>query len=128
MRAHWKVICAVASRRWYGLFSTAVHPARQRMMRQRPEMVRTMNSAAIEDEAVRWFVRHESGSFNSEEEALFQAWLEASTIHRIAYIRVEAAWNHASRLKALSAGVTSGVLPPRGSWGDKRFFKGLTPE
>jgi transmembrane sensor len=31
-------------------------------------------------------------------------------------------------MKALGAGVSPGTIPPRGSWGDQRFFGGSTPQ
>jgi transmembrane sensor len=85
-----------------------------------------MNSEKIEEAAARWFARRQSGDWSDAEQAQFQAWLEQNTAHRIAYIRLEAAWNHAARMKALGAGVPAGVIPPRRSWGDQIFFRGLT--
>jgi transmembrane sensor len=42
--------------------------------------------------------------------------LQASTAHRVAFLRLEAAWQHANRLKALGAGAKHGVVPPPGEW------------
>jgi len=84
-----------------------------------------MDSDAIEETATRWFAKRESGTWTEADQAEFDAWLAASTAHRIQYLRVEAAWNHTARLKALGAGVAAGTIPPRGAWGDARFFDGL---
>jgi transmembrane sensor len=59
------------------------------------------------------------------DQAQFAAWLGQRSAHRIAYLRLDAAWNHAARMKALGARVPSGVIPPRRSWGDTRFPRGL---
>jgi len=85
-------------------------------------------SERTEAAAAGWFARRASGRWTELDEAAFEAWLQAETANRIAYIRLEAAWNEAARLKALGAGVAVGVIPPRGSWGDTRFFRGLVAE
>jgi transmembrane sensor len=87
-----------------------------------------MNSDKIEEAAARWLARRESDSLTDAEQAAFDAWLEQRTEHRIAYIRLEAAWNHSERMRALGAGVTPGVIPPRGTWGDQNFFSGGSRE
>ena len=85
-------------------------------------------SEQIEEAAVRWFVRQQGEAWTDADQAELDAWLAAATAHRIHYIRVTTAWNHAARLKALGAGVPSGVIPPRGSWGDTRFPMGVPAE
>ena len=83
----------------------------------------SMDSKAIEEAATRWFVRRESGTWTDAEQAQLDAWLDASTAHRIAFIRLHAAWEQAARMKALGAGVPPGVIPPRGSWRDAPSFR-----
>src|SRR5580693_4644596 len=83
-----------------------------------------MNSEKIEEAAARWLTRRASDTWTDTEQAQFHVWLEQHTAHRIAYIRLEAAWNHSDRMRALGAGVPAGIIPPRGSWGDQIFFKG----
>ncbi|MGH7707393.1 MAG: FecR family protein [Candidatus Dormibacteria bacterium] len=85
-----------------------------------------MNSERIEEAAARWFARRESGTWTEDDQVDFEAWLMHDPAHRIAYIRLDAAWSHAARMKALGAGVPPGVIPPRRSWGDTRFF-GVAP-
>jgi transmembrane sensor len=87
-----------------------------------------MSSEANDEIAARWLVKRESGVWTPEDEARFNTWLEASTINRIAYIRLYAAWDKAARLKALGAGIAPGTVPRRGSWGAIGFFKRTAPE
>lgn len=88
----------------------------------------SMDREVIEDTAVRWFAKRESGAWSEADQAEFDAWRAADRAHRIEYLRVEAAWKQAARMKALGAGVPAGTIPPRGAWGDTRFSKGATPE
>jgi len=87
-----------------------------------------MKSERVEELASRWFARRQSGAWTQADQATFGVWLEEHPAHRIAYIRLDAAWNEAARLKALGAGVPPGVIPPRGSWGDTRFSSGTSAE
>jgi transmembrane sensor len=74
-----------------------------------------MDSEAIERSAADWFARRESDSWTTTEEKLLDQWLAQRTAHRIAFIRLQSAWQRAGRLRVLSAGVAEGVIPPRGS-------------
>jgi transmembrane sensor len=67
----------------------------------------------IEKAAADWLVRRDREEWNNADDAKFQTWLSASTAHRLAFIRLQAAWQQAGRLKALAAGVTnsSALLP-----------------
>lgn len=75
------------------------------------------DSAVIEAAAAEWFAKREGGNWNAADQACLDTWLEASTANRIAYIRLQAAWERAGRLTALGAGVSAGTIPPRDSWG-----------
>jgi transmembrane sensor len=75
------------------------------------------DSIAIEAAAADWFARREGGRWCAEDQAHLEAWLGASTANRIAYIRLQTAWERSGRLKALGAGVPAGIIPPRDSWG-----------
>lgn len=77
------------------------------------------SNAQIEHTAAQWLVRREAG-WDETEQAQFQAWLEASTAHRIAWIRLDTGWQRASRLKALGAGLPPGQVPPPGAWPELR--------
>jgi transmembrane sensor len=71
----------------------------------------------IEAAAAAWFEKREWSHWDSAAEAELQAWLAQSTAHHIAFIRLEAAWERAERLKALGAGVPPGQVPERGAFG-----------
>jgi transmembrane sensor len=85
------------------------------------------DSEVIAQEAARWFVRRDSGTWTDAEQAQLDAWLGQHIAHRIAYIRIESVWTKCDRLRALGAGVEPGVIPPRGSWGSHLFW-GLSTE
>jgi len=92
-------------------------------------MTRSMDSnipksEPIEEAAVRWFTRQQSGAWNEAEQASLDAWLEENVAHRIQYLRIKHVWDKTDSMKALGAGVPAGAIPPRGSWGDKRFLRG----
>lgn len=73
------------------------------------------NGMQIERTAAEWLARREGG-WSEAEQAEFRAWLEASTAHRVAWIRLETGWQRAARLKALGAGLPTGEVPPPGIW------------
>ena len=75
------------------------------------------NSAEIEATAASWFAKREGGDWNAADQAQLEAWLDSSTAHRIAFVRIMTAWERSGRLKALGAGVPAGTIPPRDSWG-----------
>jgi transmembrane sensor len=77
-----------------------------------------MTHAEIEKVAADWVARRAGGSFQASDEGELQAWLDASTAHRIAYLRLVTAWKELGRLKALGAGAPEGTVPARSSWGE----------
>lgn len=70
----------------------------------------------IEDEAARWLVRRDAGDWSDTERAELTQWLEASSAHMVAFVRLEAAWQRVDRLKSLGAGVARGVVPSPDEW------------
>lgn len=82
----------------------------------------------IEQCAADWLARRSSGSWSAAEQAQLQDWLQASTQHKVAFIRLEAAWHQANRLRALSAGVLPGTVPPRGHWQRAAPTEGSPPD
>lgn len=70
----------------------------------------------IEREAAAWLARRDAHGWSAHDEAAFEAWLAGATAHRVARVRLEAAWREAGRLKALGAGQPPGIVPPRGQW------------
>jgi len=76
-----------------------------------------MESAeVVKAQAASWLVKRDSGDWSEEDQAQFTHWLEASTAHVVAFIRLEAAWKRAGRLKPLGAGLPRGIVPPRRRW------------
>lgn len=80
------------------------------------------DSRRIECEAAAWLAGRDRGDWSEREQAQLDAWLDADTAHRVAWLRVASAWKQSDRLKALGAGVNVGVVPPRGHWTLSPFF------
>lgn len=74
------------------------------------------NSRQIELIAADWLARRESGDWSANDGARLEAWLAAATAHRVAFLRLEAAWVESGRLQALAAGRATSGPPPRGTW------------
>jgi transmembrane sensor len=83
----------------------------------------TEHTQEIEYAASEWLIRRDGGTWTLADEARFQAWLDASTLHRVAYLRLELAWEDAARLKALGAGITGDQPPLPGQWNLTPFFE-----
>jgi transmembrane sensor len=76
----------------------------------------------IETAAADWFARRDRGDWQDQDQAAFEAWLDSGIAHRVAFIRMEAAWNQAERLRALGAGIESTTVPEPGGWHFSPFF------
>lgn len=85
------------------------------------------NAEHIERLAADWIVRQQSGEWTEADQVAFDAWIAASTAHRLAYLRLDTMWSEAGRLKAIAAGVPSGTLPERGTWGATRSGRETRP-
>ena len=79
------------------------------------------SSREIEHIAAAWLARRDAGPWSDRDQAQLDAWLEASTAHRVAFIRLDAGWRQADRLKALGAGLPAGTVPERGTWARHHF-------
>ncbi len=79
------------------------------------------SSRRIECTAAAWLARRDSGSLDAAARTELESWLAESIAHRVAFLRLESAWQHSGRLKALGAGVPEGVLPRRGQWSRSPF-------
>jgi transmembrane sensor len=66
-------------------------------------------SLQIEDTAAAWVAKRESGDWGVDDQASLDAWLSASTAHRVAFLRLHAAWDRLSRLSSL--GAVAGGIP-----------------
>lgn len=71
----------------------------------------------IELLASTWLARRDGSNWSAHDQGELDAWLQQSVAHRVAYLRLSAAWRQSDRLKALGAGVSSGNLPERAAWG-----------
>ena len=78
-----------------------------------------MNASArteVERSAARWLARREGDAWSADDDAALHAWLDADTAHRVAFLRLQAAWDESGRLQALGAGWKRPGPPPRGHW------------
>ncbi|OOG61674.1 histidine kinase [Rhodanobacter sp. B04] len=75
------------------------------------------SSRQIELTASAWLAKRDAGAWSAHDQSQLDAWLAASVAHRVAFLRLDAAWRQSDRLKALGAGVPAGVVPARGTWG-----------
>jgi transmembrane sensor len=82
----------------------------------------TANSRQVECAAAAWLARRDAGDWSDREQAALEAWLAQSTAHRVAFLRLEAAWSEAGRLKALGAGAPRQRVPGRGAWARSHYF------
>lgn len=79
------------------------------------------SNTQIEQVAAAWLARRDGGDWQERDRSRLEAWLAESTAHRVAFLRLEAAWTHSGRLKALGAGIQAGALPARGQWSRTPF-------
>jgi transmembrane sensor len=74
------------------------------------------SSSQIERTAAAWLARRDAGAWSPDDQAALDAWLQAATAHRVAFLRLEATWRRADRLRAHGAGRADPMPPPRGEW------------
>lgn len=86
------------------------------------------DSRDVERIAAGWLARRDRDGWTARDADALEAWLEAATTHRVAFLRLQAAWAQAGRLKALGAGIVDGP-PARGHWfgGGTRGATALDP-
>lgn len=71
----------------------------------------------IEQMAGRWLERQDFGGLSAEEETAFASWLAQSVSHRVAYVRLRAAWRRTARLAALHTSMRqTGVASVKTRW------------
>jgi transmembrane sensor len=75
-----------------------------------------MSNAEIEAEAAAWFAKREAEGWTTEHQRELDAWLEQSTAHRIAFLRVCEAWRRVGELGSLTADRAAAEIPERGAW------------
>ncbi len=89
---------------------------------------RTMNASTrteIERIAADWLARRDSDAWTPDDDVALQAWLDADTAHRVALLRLLAAWSESGRLQALGAGWKQPGPPPRGHWAQPAHGVGI---
>lgn len=79
------------------------------------------SSTRIEQTAAAWLARRDGGDWQKPDQSRLDQWLAESIAHRVAFLRLEAAWAHSGRLKALGAGIQAGAIPARGQWSRAPF-------
>ncbi|MDI1252435.1 FecR domain-containing protein [Thermomonas sp.] len=78
-------------------------------------------SLDIEHAASRWLAQRDGDAWSDAHAGALDAWLQVDTAHRVAFLRLQAAWNESGRLQALGAGLRGDGPPPRGSWHTSPF-------
>jgi transmembrane sensor len=82
----------------------------------------TERTNQIDAAAAEWLIRRDSGSWSAADQVCLEEWLDAATLNRVAFLRLELAWEDAARLKALGAGVAGDRPLPPGHWNLTPFF------
>lgn len=77
----------------------------------------------VEEQAAAWLVKRDSGRWSEVDQQALDQWLDASTAHTVAFIRLEAAWQRTGQLQALGAGTPRGVVPSPDDWQLSAVFK-----
>jgi len=81
------------------------------------------SSKIVNDQAAGWLVKRDSGNWTDGDQSALNAWLESSTAHVVAYVRLEAAWKRTQRLKSLGAGIPPGQVPSPDAWQLSPFYE-----
>ncbi|MCC2958132.1 FecR domain-containing protein [Massilia sp. IC2-477] len=68
-------------------------------------MDKNKNAETIEETAAAWVARQDAADWNGELERQRDAWLDADTRHRVAWLRLGAAWSAADALTEQDAGL-----------------------
>jgi transmembrane sensor len=88
----------------------------------------TERTNEIDATASDWLIRRDSGAWTDADRARLDQWLHASALNRVAFLRLELAWEDAGRLKALGAGIQGDQPPPPGRWNLTPFFDSRLPD
>ena len=78
-------------------------------------MKSSLHVEQVEEAAAAWLLKRESRQWSQADEAALREWLQASTSHRVTYLRLRSVWHEASRLKVVAPAFTSGTVPARGA-------------
>ena len=63
--------------------------------------------------AAAWIARRDSGEWSEADATAFNEWLAASPSHRVAYYRLNAAWQETGRLQALVGNSSTTTTQPQ---------------
>lgn len=85
----------------------------------------TADHRQIERQAAQWLARRDAGNWTPALQAALDGWLDANLAHRVAFLRLEAAWEEAARLRTLVASGHEGRAPARGAWAQSPYFASL---
>jgi transmembrane sensor len=66
-----------------------------------------------ESAAATWIARRERDDWSGDDQVQLDAWINASTDNRVAWLRVSAAWQQTSRLRSLTTSAAHGTVPAR---------------
>jgi transmembrane sensor len=86
------------------------------------------SSKIVNEQAARWLVKLDSGDWSDSDQTALKQWLESSTAHVVAYVRLETAWKRTRRLKSLGAGIAPGRVPSPDEWQLSPFYEQRQPE
>lgn len=72
------------------------------------------DSTTIERQAAQWLVRRDADDWTREDAIVLSNWIEASLAHRVAFLRLEHAWDQSERLRALASDLAPAPTPHPG--------------
>lgn len=88
-------------------------------------------SRDIEQTAANWLARSDAGALADADRVALDAWLAQDSAHKVAWLRLQAAWSEAGRLRALAAGRPEGAtvrpIPAPGDDRRARMLAALQP-
>jgi transmembrane sensor len=70
-----------------------------------------MRAADIEAQAADWLARRDGDDWSDAQQRELDAWIDAATAHRIAYLRLDSVWRRSDRLGSLHAPGKNAVPP-----------------
>lgn len=82
-------------------------------------------TADIEAQAAEWLIRQDGERWSDAQQQALDRWLDVSTAHRVAYLRLAQAWSQAGRLGALRRDAPVAAAPRRRGRGHWRLAAGL---
>ncbi|MBL0087793.1 MAG: FecR domain-containing protein [Ideonella sp.] len=80
----------------------------------------------IEQAAAQWLARDDAGELDEQGQAALERWLQQDTAHRVAWLRLRAAWRQADGMRGLAAAPSAGLprVADSGAYGSPRGLLG----